>query len=221
MTVSLRNSSTGSSRVISSSSRSSRPSRRFLWFQPSSSSTTTITRTQRVVLLSLAVCTVLISWNFLKLFQLNAFDTSTHHSSRTQFVLADFIIASSHNNKHPQRSTTTTTTPFTRPTKPLAQQQQKAGARRSYNGLDIIGLTKAHFQRSIHKDDVDVYEKERSDLLDSMQYGERSRYYHDEEQDRPLECERTNWRSSLYVNCNSFHEMDAIEEEAYRRTFLG
>ncbi|GKY90844.1 hypothetical protein MPSEU_000057200 [Mayamaea pseudoterrestris] len=54
-----------------------------------------------------------------------------------------------------------------------------------------------------------------------MRHGERSVYYHDSEQDRPRDCERTNWRSSVYMNCNDFHEINVPHDDAYDKRFLG
>jgi hypothetical protein len=93
----------------------------------------------------------------------------------------------------------------------------------NYGGLVIPALSNdTAFVRTINVDrDSQLYEQERYDLLHAMRHGARSRLEHDEEQDRPRECERNNWRSTVYTNCNTFHELDMEYDELYHKKFLG
>ena len=101
------------------------------------------------------------------------------------------------------------------------KQLRRRSTSSNFNGLHFSSLTVDSFQRQVQRHDEQRYAEARSELLHDMRHGERSVYYHDEEQDRPRECERTNWRSSVYMNCNDFHIMDMREDEAYDKRFLG
>jgi hypothetical protein len=82
-----------------------------------------------------------------------------------------------------------------------------------YNHLHIKLLDHQHkFHRSINQTkDSEFYSRDRFLLLDDIDDDEddvqTSRYDHDNELHRPLKCERTNWRTSPKLNCNTVHEL--------------
>ena len=90
-----------------------------------------------------------------------------------------------------------------------------------YYGLRFKSLSKNSFQREIQQNDTVYYGKEREELLQRMGRPLSSTLDHDDELDRPRECERNNWRSTLYVNCNTFHETDLGHADLNNKTFLG
>lgn len=100
---------------------------------------------------------------------------------------------------------------------------------RDYGILDIDSLQGAvfesgerEFKREIRQQDEDYFNYERSSLFDNMDHYLSNRFSHDAEQNRPRECERPNWRSRYYANCNTFHEipLDGALGE-YDEKFLG
>ena len=105
--------------------------------------------------------------------------------------------------------------PLPSPVKPLnlssssQQQQQQAPMTVDFGGLAIGKLKPSRFGRTFNeKEDQQKYNRAKQLQLEEMdQFHLSSKHYHDDELDIK-ECQRPNWRSFYFPNCNSFHEMD-------------
>ena len=77
----------------------------------------------------------------------------------------------------------------------------------------------AQFARVIDPEDVDRYNRERGIQLYRMDIMYVSRRFdHDQELRYPRTCVRNNWRSRIYPNCNTVHE---LHHERGRQKILG
>lgn len=63
------------------------------------------------------------------------------------------------------------------------------------------------FRRESDLNDYEKYEKERKNLLQTMNKDRRG-YEHDDEVNDSIKCKRANWASGYYPTCNDFHEID-------------
>ena len=174
-------------------------------------------RQQPLILACFVMASLLASKSLMVVWQLDMDPSQSHTRTRSVIGIfapntqSSFAITFSASQQRPA-------TPVVYSPKQLRRRSRSA----NYNGLLFARLTTADkFRRQIHQHDDHHYAKERSELLHDMRHGERSVYYHDEEQDRPRACERTNWKSSVYMNCNECHTLDMREDEAYEKRFLG
>lgn len=87
-----------------------------------------------------------------------------------------------------------------------------------YAQLNISFLPATNFRRMINPFDSSIFYDEREELLDAVRHGRSLE--HDDEQTRPLACERNIWRSTLHLNCNGFHEI-TLDRQGYKVTFAG
>ena len=79
----------------------------------------------------------------------------------------------------------------------------------NYGGLEFDSTTTDSFSRRINLNDEEIEEVYREQFLESVDEEKfSSKYQPDEDlEDQERPCQRTNWQSKIFPNCNEFHEL--------------